>query len=157
MTQLDTDYLIIGAGASGLAFADSLLAETEAHLTIVDRRDRPGGHWNDAYPFVRLHQPSSFYGVTSTPLGRGRLDQSGLNKGFEELATGAEITAYIDIDPHKIGNTISGRPVWSPQQLPEPGTHFVLSYVANRGAREQIKQSLEEHGYRVGKDYLLAG
>ena len=96
MTQLDTDYLIIGAGASGLAFADSLLAETEAHLTIVDRRDRPGGHWNDAYPFVRLHQPSSFYGVTSTPLGRGRLDQTGLNKGFEELATGAEVTAYFD-------------------------------------------------------------
>ena len=64
-----TDYLLIGAGAMGMAFADTLIAETDATLTIVDKHPRPGGHWNIAYPFVTLHQPSSFYGVASRELG----------------------------------------------------------------------------------------
>ncbi|SDC53043.1 Pyridine nucleotide-disulphide oxidoreductase [Geodermatophilus telluris] len=93
---IDTDYLVIGAGATGLAFADTLLDESDAHLTIVDRRGKPGGHWNDAYPFVTLHQPSAFYGVDSTELGSGRKDTTGLNAGLYELATGAEICGYYD-------------------------------------------------------------
>ncbi|MBD3664764.1 NAD(P)-binding protein [Sulfitobacter sp. TSTF-M16] len=95
MDRFETDYLIIGAGASGLSFADTLLDETDAHITLVDRRDKAGGHWNDAYPFVRLHQPSSYYGVASRDLGRGAIDTSGLNKGFEELASGLEVAAYF--------------------------------------------------------------
>ena len=56
MREIETDYLVVGAGASGMAFVDALLAETDAGVVLVDRRDRPGGHWLDAYPFVRLHQ-----------------------------------------------------------------------------------------------------
>lgn len=92
----ETDYLIIGAGAVGMAFADTLLSESDAHVTLVDRRGKPGGHWNDAYPFVTLHQPSSFYGVGSSPLGSGRIDTVGLNQGLYELASGAEVAAYYD-------------------------------------------------------------
>ncbi len=66
---IEADYLIVGAGAAGMDFADSILAETQATIVIADRRDRPGGHWNDAYPFVRLHQPASSYGLHSLPLG----------------------------------------------------------------------------------------
>jgi len=44
--KVDTDYLVIGAGAMGLAFADALLTRTEAHITLVDKRDAPGGHWS---------------------------------------------------------------------------------------------------------------
>jgi hypothetical protein len=94
--HIETDYLIIGAGAVGLAFADTLLSETDAHITIVDRRGKPGGHWNDAYAFVTLHQPSSFYGVNSMPLGSGQRDSIGLNRGLYELASGAEVVAYFD-------------------------------------------------------------
>jgi hypothetical protein len=93
---IGADYLIMGAGAAGMAFADTLLTETDATLAIVDRHHRPGGHWNDAYPFVRLHQPSSFYGVSSHPLGSGAKDQVGFNKGFYELASGPEIVSYYD-------------------------------------------------------------
>jgi len=58
--HLETDYLLIGAGATGMAFADELVArDVGAEVVMVDRRDRPGGHWNDAYPFVRLHQPAA--------------------------------------------------------------------------------------------------
>ena len=94
--QIDTDYLVIGAGTAGLAFVDTLIAESDAHVTLVDRRGQVGGHWNDAYPFVTLHQPSAFYGVNSMELGHGRKDRTGLNEGLYELATGAEITAYFD-------------------------------------------------------------
>lgn len=98
MPSFDTDYLIIGAGATGLSFADTLLAETDAHITIVDKHAQPGGHWNDAYPFVALHQPSAFYGVNSLELGTGRKDTVGHNAGLYELASGAEVTGYF----HKV-------------------------------------------------------
>lgn len=90
-----TDYLIIGGGASGIAFADTLLAETDATITIVDRGHSPGGHWNYTYPFVRLHQPSAVYGVASKRLGRDAVDTSGGNKGLNELAGAGEIKGYF--------------------------------------------------------------
>lgn len=97
MTQaLKTDYLIAGSGAVGMAFADVLLDETDADIIIVDRHHKAGGHWNDAYPFVTLHQPSAFYGVSSQELSKGRMDEVGFNAGLQELATGAEVSAYFD-------------------------------------------------------------
>ena len=50
---------------------------TDAHynqVVLLDRRAKPGGHWNDAYDFVRLHQPAAFYGVNSLKLGCGEAD-----------------------------------------------------------------------------------
>ncbi len=93
--SIETDYLIVGAGAVGMAFADVLLSESDADIVIVDSHHQPGGHWNDAYPFVRLHQPSAFYGVSSRQLGSGKVDAVGLNEGLYELATGAEVRAYF--------------------------------------------------------------
>ena len=95
-SKIHSDYLIVGTGAVGMAFADVLLSETEATITMVDRYPAPGGHWNVAYPFVTLHQPSSFYGVSSKELSKGHVDQIGLNKGLSDLANGAEVSAYFD-------------------------------------------------------------
>jgi hypothetical protein len=95
LNTLDTDYLVIGSGAVGLAFADTLLQETDAHITLVDRHGQPGGHWNDAYAFVALHQPSAFYGVNSLPLGSNRKDSIGVNRGLYELASGPEVSGYF--------------------------------------------------------------
>jgi putative NAD(P)-binding protein len=92
--ELEADYLVIGGGASGMAFADTLVAHSDAEVVIVDRRHRPGGHWHDAYPFVRLHQPSAYYGVESRPLGNDRIDEQGPNAGFYERASAAEICDY---------------------------------------------------------------
>jgi len=94
---IEVDYLIVGAGAAGMAFADSLVTESESTIAIVDRQHRPGGHWTRAYPFVRLHQPSAFYGVNSRALGSGAKDEIGFNKGFYELAAGSEVTSYFDL------------------------------------------------------------
>lgn len=101
MKHIDTDYLVIGAGTAGLAFADTLIDQTDAHVTIVDRRGKPGGHWNDAYSFVTLHQPSAFYGVNSMELGERRTETHGLNQGLYELASGPEICAYFERVMHR--------------------------------------------------------
>ncbi|MGV0793119.1 NAD(P)-binding protein [Mycolicibacterium sp. XJ1819] len=93
---IEADYLVVGAGAMGMAFTDTMIAETDARVVVVDRNDAPGGHWTTAYPFVRLHQPSAYYGVNSAELGSGAIDESGLNAGYYELASGAEVCAYFD-------------------------------------------------------------
>ena len=96
MSRLETDYLVVGAGALGMAFVDSLIEHSDADVVMVERRHRPGGHWLDAYPFVQLHQPSRYYGVDSTPLGQDRLEPEGTDTGFSERASGAEICGYFD-------------------------------------------------------------
>jgi hypothetical protein len=85
-TTLETDYLVIGAGAVAMAFVDALIDDPDVDVIMVDRRPAPGGHWLDAHPFVKLHQPSANYGVNSTPLGHDRIDKDGPNRGFHVLA-----------------------------------------------------------------------
>ena len=93
---LEADYLVVGAGASGMAFADALTRHADVRVALVDRRHGPGGHWLDAYPFVRLHQASSFYGVASTVLGSGSIQREGPEAGLHERASAAEICAYYE-------------------------------------------------------------
>jgi cation diffusion facilitator CzcD-associated flavoprotein CzcO len=102
---VETDYLVVGAGASGLAFADALVAESEVEVTVVDRRQAPGGHWRHAYPFVRLHTPSACYGVNSLPLGEDRVDQAGENAGYYERATRGEVCEYFARAAERLTNT----------------------------------------------------
>jgi hypothetical protein len=122
--SLEADYLVVGSGALGLAFTDALVAASNARVILVDRRARPGGHWNDAYRFVRLHVPSAFYGVNSLPLGHDRLDQTGLNQGLYELASGAEVAGYFDrVMQEKL--LPSGRVQYFPMCDYRGGTTFV--------------------------------
>ena len=93
--RVDTDYLVVGAGGTGLAFVDTLVAGADVEVTLIDREPAVGGHWLHAYPFVRLHTPSAYYGVNSLALGEDRIDQSGENAGYYERATGSEIREYF--------------------------------------------------------------
>lgn len=85
---VECDYLVVGAGAMGMAFLDEVLRhDPGATAVMVDRHARPGGHWNDDYAFVTLHQPAAFYGVNSRVLGRG---------DGEDLSTRQEILFYYE-------------------------------------------------------------
>jgi hypothetical protein len=95
-SKLETDYLVVGAGALAMAFVDSLIEHSDADVVMVERRHRAGGHWLDSYPFVQLHQPSRYYGVDSTSLGQDRTEPAGMDAGFYERASGAEICGYFD-------------------------------------------------------------
>lgn len=94
MDTIEADYLVVGAGAAGASFVDALIAASSAEVVLVDRLPQPGGHWLHAYPFVRLHQPSLYYGVPSMALGQDRIQQHGPEAGFYERASGAEVCDY---------------------------------------------------------------
>ena len=94
MNAIETDYLVVGAGAAGMGFVDTLIAYQQVDVIMVDRRHRPGGHWLDAYPFCRLHNPSAVYGVASRRLGNDRIDVSGPNAGFYERASADAVRDY---------------------------------------------------------------
>ena len=101
MRSSATDYLVVGAGAMGMAFTDALIDHADVHVTIVDRRHTASGHWQQAYPFVQLHQASVFYGVASTVLGNGAVQPSGPEAGLQERARQGEIQAYYDDILHR--------------------------------------------------------
>ena len=119
-TPIETDYFVVGAGAAAMAFVDTLLSETDASIAMVDRHHKPGGHWNDAYSFVGLHQPSAFYGVNSRELSSWTKDKTGLNEGLYGLASGAHVLSYFD----EVMNERflpSGRVQWFPKHEYRPG------------------------------------
>lgn len=91
---VDVDYLVVGAGATGMAFTDALVDHADVRVALVDRRHAAGGHWLEAYPFVRLHQASTFYGVASTLLGGGRRQERGPEAGLLERADQPKILSY---------------------------------------------------------------
>jgi hypothetical protein len=93
--EVEVDYLVVGAGAMGMGFTDVVLDHSDARVALVDRRHGAGGHWLGAYPFVRLHQSSTFYGVASTVLG-GQVQTEGPEKGLHERADQPTICAYYD-------------------------------------------------------------
>ncbi len=135
---LETDYLVIGAGAAAMAFVDTLLSESDATVLMVDRHAQPGGHWNDAYPFVRLHQPSACYGVNSRELGSGRKDSSALGENLYELASGTEILSYYEqVMNHRF--LPSGRVRYFP----------MCDYVGDRAGDHRFVSLLGGHEYQV--------
>jgi hypothetical protein len=83
-----------------MSFADVMPTHTGADLIIVDRRHAPGGHWNDAYPFARLHMPPSCCGVDSMSMGNDEADPEQDERLYEN-AFAAEICAYYDWALHQ--------------------------------------------------------
>ncbi|MDJ0642121.1 MAG: NAD(P)-binding protein [Erythrobacter sp.] len=145
MSVIETDYLIVGAGAVGLAFADTLIDEDpDCHITIVDKHSKPGGHWNDAYSFVALHQPSATYGVNSMEMCPDKVDTEGHNKGMYPLAKHAEILAYYG----KLMNERllhSGRVAYHPltEYLSgEDGTHRIRGILSGEDNSVAVRRKL---------------
>ena len=76
------------------------------------------------------------------------------------ISKGARVTMWIDIDPNKIDNKVSGAWVRSPTALLKAASSekpFVLCYVNNHGARNEIADQLHQYGYDRGLDYLMVG
>jgi glycosyltransferase involved in cell wall biosynthesis len=73
------------------------------------------------------------------------------------LSNGVAIQAWIDVDPGRIGMTIWGMPVHPVTWLDCSDRPFVLAYVTNHGARDEISRVLDGWGYIRGRDYLAVG
>jgi hypothetical protein len=148
MRSLETDYLVVGAGAMGMAFTDALIDHADVHVTLVDRRHAAGGHWEDAYPFVQLHQASLFYGVASTVLGTGAVQQQGPETGLQERARRSEIQHYYDDILYRrfVG---SGRVTFlgASEYHADGSSHLVTSRVSGQTTRIDVRRRVVDATY----------
>jgi len=73
------------------------------------------------------------------------------------LRQGVPLTAFVDIDPAKIGRTRWRLPIISPEELPAwwQAAEYpaVLAAVGARGARQLIRQHLNQLGLREARDW----
>ena len=146
--SMETDYLVVGAGAMGMAFTDALIDHADVHVTLVDRRHAAGGHWLDAYPFVRLHQASVFYGVASTVLGSGAVQPSGPEAGLQERARQSEIQAYYDDILHR-RFLASGRVTFlgGSEYRREGSSHLIASRVSGDIVQVHVRRRVVDAAY----------
>lgn len=143
-SSLKTDYLVVGAGATGMAFTDALIDNADVHVTMVDRRHAAGGHWQDAYPFVQLHQASVFYGVNSTVLGGGEIQDRGPEAGLQERARQSEIRAYYDDLLHR-RFLPSGKVTFlhGSEYRRDGSSHLVTSLVSGKTTRVEARRVVD--------------
>jgi len=127
--------------------------DTPVRLTRVDSR----------YSLQNFLRAKAHYLVRGPLLGRDEVivwgsGMHGRRIGKLLLKGGAPVKVFVDIDPKKIGNTRQGLPIISREDLPklwgEMKNPIVLSAVGSRGARELIREFLNEAGFVEGQDYL---
>lgn len=73
---------------------------------------------------------------------------------------GAPLSAFIDIDPQKVGRERRGCPILAPESLPDVWRRYrhpaLLACVGSRGARQLIRDRLQAAGLREGSDWWAA-
>jgi glycosyltransferase involved in cell wall biosynthesis len=69
------------------------------------------------------------------------------------MQEGANLQAFIDIDPRKVGQRPYGIPVRSPDSLADRTSEYILAAVGSADAREQIRHALLELGLVEGVDF----
>lgn len=95
---------------------------------------------NPFFPVVKV------WGAGRTTRGRVRF--------LEE--EGTRVAGYYDLDPRKLGEPRKGLTVRPIEEIPPPGTEFIVAMVGARGAREKVASFLKARGYREGTDFMLA-
>jgi len=148
------DYdLWLRAAEAGLRFAkvDEVLLRWRDYPTRTSRCD--SRYSPEAFLRCRAHF------IARGPLkGRGPVVVWGAGQMGGKFARclvdeGIELSAFVDIDPKKIGNRRLGVPVISPDGLGDYKDCPLVSCVGSRGARGLIRKQLNANGYTEGFDY----
>ena len=77
--------------------------------------------------------------------GAGRLSR---RRSDYLIAEGINVVKYIDLK--------ESDQVIHYKDIPDASKTFIVSYVANRGARDEIRTFLNDNGYSEGQNYILA-
>lgn len=168
------------AGAHGMYLQGDFPEDYDMQLrwleagVVMEKVDEQLLVWND--PPTRLtrsdprYDPEAFYRTKAGYLARWlaannphhpRIRVLGAGRPTRKRADllevhGVEIEAYYDLDPRKVGHVVHGRPVLHRGEVPPPGESFLVSYVASRGAREDIAAFLAARGYTLGLHWIAA-
>ncbi len=160
------DYLVIGAGASGMCFVDVILRYTDKSVLLVDRRDGVGGHWRSTYPYATLHVPPERYGIESIPLRshtrQGILDH--FERALDHFKTHKQFTFQpnteihteeLDLDEYRYivdarYNQVLqyGSPCVTPWTLPMPDKSTSYAMFGNMKTCLDTCRMLYQHGCR---------
>jgi len=143
------------AGVSMAKLPHKLLSwrERDRRLTRTDPRYSPEAFYACKAPYLaRWLERNNPHHPRVVVWGAGRASRLRLRPLID---AGVEVESFVDIDPKKIGNSVSGVQVLSPNELPAPNDCFVLQWVGKRGARELVREALQTRGFRQGVHYLL--
>lgn len=153
-------WLRLAAAGCAMGKVDVELLEWRQHPHSLSRRD--ARYSREAFDALRArHLAADARIASSRPLvvwGAGRRTRA---RCRWLQAQGRSISAWVDIDPRKIGNRVQGLavhpPRWLADQYARSPRPFILGYVASHGAREQITAALLAMGYAQGSDFLMVG
>jgi glycosyltransferase involved in cell wall biosynthesis len=87
--------------------------------------------------------PLTLWGATETGRGLAR----------RLIARGALVHRFVELAPRKVGQTIHGAKVVAPEALAGPGDGHLLSCVAAKGARQDIRGWLAARGWLEVRDF----
>jgi glycosyltransferase involved in cell wall biosynthesis len=142
------------AGARFAKLPEILLEwrEHEARLTRQDSR----------YSLENFLRLKAHYLVQGPLLGRESVliwgaGMMGRRLSKHLLRAGAPLSAFVDVDPDKIGRTRWDLPILSHEQLPDwwrdSPNPIVLASVGSRGARQLIRAQLTQYGLQEAIDW----
>jgi cation diffusion facilitator CzcD-associated flavoprotein CzcO len=102
---------VVGTGIAALnalVVASGYLQKGQ-RVVLVERRPRCGGMWNDAYPFVRLHQPHGMFtaGSIKWQAGRPPSHLAARHEVLDHFATGRPIGCF-DLGPLAMSRPVLG-------------------------------------------------
>lgn len=147
----DYDLILrLHAGGFQLANVDRALLEWRVHpdrLSMLSERYAAAAFQRcKAHYLVRDFLPPAPEIVI---WGAGRVGK-GFARRFAEQDGAPPITAFVDLDPRKIGQIVHGAPVLDPDQLIRrlSAATYVLIAVGSPGARAEIRDALDEMGLR---------
>ncbi len=69
-------------------------------------------------------------------------------------AEGAQVEAFIDVDPRKIGQRVHGKPVLDYSAIRQIRPAMLLAAVGSAKARQQIREAAVSAGFVEGSDFL---
>jgi glycosyltransferase involved in cell wall biosynthesis len=72
----------------------------------------------------------------------------------ELQAQGTEVTAFVDVDPRKIGHDVHGVPVVSVEEASSFRDAFAIGAVAGEQARAEIREAVAAEGRQEGVDFV---
>lgn len=156
-TEADAfDLVVIGAGIAGLnaLYAASEYLPKGARVLLLDQKDAPGGMWNTAYDYVRLHQPHPMFTV-----GDMKWDW---RKSRDYLAARDEVQTHLVRSLGPVGSKVElhtgyGQTVTTCAEIDTPkGPMAQITYNAN-GDPSQPKTVLASRAIHApGLNYALA-
>ncbi|UCD23297.1 MAG: glycosyltransferase [Gemmatimonadota bacterium] len=118
----------------------------------VDRLSRTDPRYSDgAFRKCKVHYLAGR--ISGRPVAICGAGPVGKAFARELTSQGHTVTAFVDLDPRKIGQRIHGAPVVSPARISILADAYFLAAVASEKAREEIRRYLTECGLEETRDF----